>query len=272
MPDDFKTYANLLFENFYEGAVKQFNSDYGSIIAECARKGILNSSVTNSKIWGLAMSTASVLSEKRLELDLDTLSKFDLLVKESLDWLEANQNELLTNWEFFIVEKLQKPPINASFGENPQFRQELNKILLQTKRKIIAKSLEPEIVLPKQISQPQTIIHASGENQINIANNHGTVNATQVINQLAQIEEIAIKFLELLKKSDVTDNLKEETIDLLETNVCQLKNGTPKKTMLKYLGDKLESIITFVNNTASLAHSSNDLVNYANQLLAFIKT
>jgi lipid A disaccharide synthetase len=106
--------------------------------------------------------------------------------------------------------------------------------------------------------------------QQNIATDNGTINAT-LINNNADIEQLATKLAELLKSSQLPAELKEEAVDLAETVAEQAKAGQPKKGILKTFGDKIKLVKDTVTGTDAALHASQDLYNTANQLGELIR-
>jgi hypothetical protein len=265
MSADFDQVARLKFMIEYERTIQQLTIDVGAKVCEFNSKGILSSSMFFGTRNKLAIDTARSLSQKRLEIDLATLYKFDIPVKDQVGWLKSNQSTLLLEdfWKQIILGDFRNAKyVTYDQGYENAAWTELTNLRHQAERQIIAASLEP--VALSQPSVHQTAYYNYG-GQMNVAMDNSTINAT-IINNSAEIGELAVKLAELLKSSQLPAELKEEAVDLAETVAEQAKAGRPRKSILKSLGNTLKVVKDTITNTDAMLNAGRDLYNTATQL------
>ncbi|WP_378954587.1 hypothetical protein [Pelosinus sp. sgz500959] len=256
--------SGLRFNNVYEDAIRQLRSDIGQAINEYGNRGTLHSSMFLGHRHRTVAATAKQLSQTRLDLDLNALKQKNFTVKDHTEQLISNQRTLLQEklWKDYVLSDYKRNGLQkfATEWENRMW-EELSHILHQAERLIGASALEHEPVSePKD--EPTTFINYG---IYAIANDNGTVNAT-LINNNAEIKQLAVKLVELLKPSQLPAELKEEAIDLAETIADQASSGQPKKSILKAFGEKIKLIKDTFTGTDAMLHASQDLYNTASQL------
>lgn len=259
--------ANMLFLNAWDSSIVQLRKSLGAIANKEAQTDTLMSSQCFDKNHEVFMETARYLSNKRLEFDRQALAKFGVSLKCEVEWLKANQfNLLLENfWKNVVLEWYAKPMWNgrATNAEN-QLWTALTNLNHMAEREIIALSLEPEF---EQVEKPQ-IVHNTYHNnggQMNIASGNAMITAEMNINT-SELDKLLTILIELLRSSKLPADLKDDAIDLAETAATQSKIGTPRQGILKALGGKLREVKDIVTGTDSLLHSSKDLVDTINQI------
>lgn len=268
MSADFEQVARLKFMTVYNQTLQQLTTDIGAKVCEFNAKGVLSSSMFFNARNKVAIEAAKSLSQQRLEIDVTTLRKFGISIKSQTGWLEANQHQLLLGdfWNrVFLGDFRNAKYVKFNQSAENYGLEQLKNILQDSITQITALGLEPEEALP----QPPVVNHNifnSYNGQQNIATDNGIVNATQ-INNNTDIEQLATKLAELLKASDLPDDIKEEAIDLAETVAEQSKAGQPRKGVLKSLGNALQVI----KDTDSVIKAGKGLYETANQLGELIK-
>lgn len=253
-------YTRLRFSNVYGKMLVRLRSNLGCLIVEYDGRGILISSSCFSALYKLATEAASELSEKRLQLDIEAISNLGLNIKEYEQWLKANQHTLLLEkfWREFVLNEYQKPIFRGKTTEiETQTFTELQNILHQAEHEITARTLLPS---PAQTIEKSTYNNFYGSVQINKASGQA------IINIGVQIEDVAKSFVDLLRVTDISSQLKDETIPLVDIAVEQNKNNKLEPTNIKSLLKKLKLVSNAINSSDTLIKSSGNMLNYIKQL------
>lgn len=262
-----RQYADLLFNNEFEKITDQLIKSLGTVANKEVQGGTLISSQCFRKNYELFMEAAKQLSSKRLELDRNTLAKFEIKFKDEVEWLKANQSKLLLEdfWKNIVLAWYTKPMWNgrATDAETHLWK-DLTNLNHMVEREIIALSLEPEQRLMVQQAIVQNTYTNNG-GQMNIASGNADIQVEMIIKN-ADFDKLLPILIELLRSSKLPADLKEDTIDIAEIANEQAKTGTPKEGILKALGNKFKEIKDFITGTDALLRSSRELIDTINKL------
>jgi hypothetical protein len=105
--------------------------------------------------------------------------------------------------------------------------------------------------------------------QVAIAQDHGTVNATQHnhYGQIANLQVLVEQFKELIDSLNIGEEEKQDTKEILDIAVLEVKSDKPRRSLLKHAIEKIEYMGKLGTGLNGLSTVSQKLIDLFNQYL-----